>query len=143
VIGAIARARGRTIATVTIRVSVAIGAVRRAIGMPIAVGAVHRRRRAGREGRRAVMAMPIEQPLDEAAVIVDHMLEIPALLLVEFVCFFGMVRERLFVFVHEASVTDIGAGVAERRMVATIASVAAIAATRFVDEAVVLAMPAF
>ena len=78
------------------------------------------------------MAVPIEQPFDEAAVIVDHMLEIPVLLLVVFVGLFGVVRERFLVFVHEASVTDIGAGVAERRVVATIASVVAVAATRFV-----------
>jgi hypothetical protein len=89
------------------------------------------------------MAVPIEQPFDEAAVIVDHMLEIPVLLLVVFVGLFGVVRERFLVFVHEAAVADVRAAVAHGREWPMFTTVAAIAPSRLVDEAVVLAMPAF
>jgi hypothetical protein len=86
------------------------------------------------------MAMPVEQSFNEAAVIVDHVLKVPALLLVIFVRLFGVVRERVLVFVHETAVADVGTRIAQRRQRTMIA---AIAPTGLVDEAVVLAMPAF
>jgi len=111
----------------------------------VAVTTRPRRRsgRAGRVRRRAVMAVNIEQAAEEAAMVVDHVLEIPAGLFVVFVHFLVVMREVFFVFVHEAAVADADAAFAKHLVRRLAPALAAVALAGLVDEAIMFAMPAF
>jgi hypothetical protein len=87
------------------------------------------------------MMAKVEQAAEEAAVILDHMLEIPMGLFVVAVRLFVVMRHALLVLVHQAAVADLGAAIALFGQ--ALAAAAAIAHAGFVHEAVVLAMPAF
>ena len=86
------------------------------------------------------MMAEVEQAAEEAAVILDYMLEVPMGLLVVAVRLFVVMRHALLIFVHEAAVADLAALIA---FLGPALAAAAVAQTGLMDEAIVLAMPAF
>jgi hypothetical protein len=86
------------------------------------------------------MMTEVEQTAEEAAVILDHVLEVPMGLLVVAVRLFVVMRHALLVFVHQAAVADLAALIA---FVGPALAAAAVAQAPLMHEAIVFAMPAF